>query len=153
MAEIARRARLLERQQLDVEQQRGVRGNYAAGAAGTVTERWWNHEPALTACLHSEHALVPTANHFACPHLEAERIVAVTRAVELLALVIRRALRIQPACVVNDRSLAHRDRRTLARLNVCYPQSRRCRRAHEEAPAAVSETPASRTSSRLSRCT
>jgi hypothetical protein len=76
----------------------------------------------LTACLHTDHALVPTANHFTCPYLEAERIVAVARAVELLALVIRSALRIQPACVVNDSSLARRDRRALAVLTAVIPR-------------------------------
>jgi len=60
----------------------------------------------LTARLHSHHTLVPTANHFTAAHLEAERIVAVAGAVELLALVIGRGLGIQPACVVNDGRLA-----------------------------------------------
>ena len=45
----------------------------------------------MAAGLHSDYALVPTADDLSATDAETERIVAIARAVELLALVILRS--------------------------------------------------------------
>ena len=75
--------RLLDLEQLDVEDQRGVRRNHAAGAARAVAQSRRNHERALAAHLHAGNAFVPALDHAARAERERERGVAIARAVEL----------------------------------------------------------------------
>src|ERR1700730_10449650 len=90
-------------EQFDVEHQRRVRRNDAAGAAGAVAERGWNDQGALAADLHGGDAFVPAGDHLALPDRKLERLIAVDRAVEFLALL---AALIKPAGVMHDADLA-----------------------------------------------
>src|SRR5262249_36217817 len=90
-------ARLLHRQQLDIEHQRRVRRNDAAGAARAVTERGWNDQRALATDLHGTDALVPAGDHLPLADLELERLVAVHGGIELLALL---AVLVEPARIM-----------------------------------------------------
>src|ERR1700730_5900544 len=92
----------LDRQQLDLEDHRGVGGEGAAGAAGAVAELGRNDEGALAADLHRADALIPTADDLTLADDKLERLAAVERAVELLAL---GAVLIEPAGVVHDAGL------------------------------------------------
>src|SRR5579871_6635297 len=87
------RSRLFDRQQFDVEQQRRVRRNDAAGAARAIAERRRDDQRALAANLHGGDALVPAADHVAGADREREWLVAVDRRVEFLAL---RAVLVEP---------------------------------------------------------
>src|SRR5262245_15826531 len=93
----------LHRQQLDVEHQRRIRRDHAAGTAGAVAERRRNDQRALAADLHGGDALVPALDDAALADWEVERLVAVDRRVEFLALL---AVLIEPAGVVHDAGLA-----------------------------------------------
>src|SRR6516165_3033800 len=84
--------------QLDLEQQRRVRRNDAAGAARAVAERGRDDEDARSAFLHSLYALVPAADHVARAEREFERVVAVLAGVELRSL---GAVLVEPAGVVD----------------------------------------------------
>src|SRR5690606_6606761 len=81
----ARRARRssADLEELDVEDQRGVRRDHAARTARAVALLGRDHEAALAADLHALHALVPTGDHVAGAELEAEEVPAVDGAVEL----------------------------------------------------------------------
>src|SRR5262245_36943144 len=75
-----------DRQELDLEHQRRIRGNEPVlDVAAAVGERRRDHELALAADLHARHALLPALDHVAAAERERERLVAVARAVELLA--------------------------------------------------------------------
>src|SRR5664279_693839 len=89
-------------QQLDFEDQRRVRRNHAAGAAGPVAELGRDHEDAGAALLHALHAFVPARDDAARAEVELERVVAVLARIEFRAL---DAVFVEPAGVV------HRDRR------------------------------------------
>src|SRR6267154_4067845 len=115
--------RLLHRQQFDIEHQRGVRRNEAAGAARAVTQCGRNDQGALAADLHRGDALVPAGDHLALPDRKLERLVAVDRRVELLALL---AVLIEPAGVMHDADLARLRRCARTDLAVDYLQTCRC---------------------------
>src|SRR5690349_11021120 len=93
-----RSARRSGAQQLDLEHQRRVRRDRAAGAACAVAERGWDHEDARAAFLHALHALVPAADDAAAAERELERIAAVLARIELGAL---DAVLVEPAGVVD----------------------------------------------------
>src|SRR5690349_17729043 len=76
-------------QQFDVEDQRGVRRDYARGAAGAVTEGGGDGERAAAAHLHGRDPLIPALDHLALADGEGEGFVAVARAIELLAVLER----------------------------------------------------------------
>src|SRR4029077_18192860 len=88
-------------EELDVEQQRRIGRNRAAGAALAVSELGRNDERARAADFHPGHALVPAANDLPAPQLERERLAMVLRAVELLAVFIGGLRVVQPPGVVH----------------------------------------------------
>src|SRR6218665_8854 len=90
-------------QQLHFEQQRRVRRNHAAGAAGAVAERRGDHQHAGAADLHALHAFVPALDDLATGQVEAERVAAVLARIDLLAL---GAVLVEPAGVVHGDALA-----------------------------------------------
>src|SRR5690242_12581214 len=99
-----REATLLHPEQFDVEHQRGIRGNEpAAYAARTIAERGRNDQRALAADLHRGNAFVPALDDLALSDRKFERLVAVDRRVELLALL---AVIIEPAGVMHDAGLS-----------------------------------------------
>src|SRR6478609_3233047 len=88
--------RLLHRQQFDIEHQRGVGRN---------------DQRALAADLHRGDPLIPAGDNLLLPDREFERLVAIDRTVELLALL---AIFIEPAGIVHDADLAGLRRRAVA---------------------------------------
>src|SRR4029079_6857134 len=107
--------RLLHRQQFDIERQRGVGRNDAAGAACAISQRRRNDQGALAADLHRGDPLIPAGDNLLLPDREFERLVAIDRTVELLALL---AAFIEPAGIVHDADLAGLRRRAVADLAV-----------------------------------
>src|SRR5207302_2133297 len=99
---------LLDVDQLDVEDERGVWGYRRAGAARAVAEIRRDDQRARSADLHAGDPLIPSANDLAGAEAERERLLAVAGAVEFLAVPIRRFRVVEPAGVM------HRD--TRARL-------------------------------------
>src|ERR1700692_3886815 len=95
-----------DRDEIDIEHQRGAGRYDASGAALTVGEFRGNDEPPALSNLHAGHALIPTLDDLAGAHREAKRLALLERAVELLALVVRCGGVIQPAGVVHDRKFA-----------------------------------------------
>src|SRR5438105_3573418 len=67
---------LFHRQQFDVEHQRRIRRDRAAGAARTVAERGRNDQRALAADFHAGDALVPALDYAALADGKLERLVA-----------------------------------------------------------------------------
>src|SRR5688572_32148074 len=67
-------------EELDLEDQGGVRRNDGREAARAVAEVGRDHELALAADLHAGDALVPALDDLAGAELEVERLVAVARA-------------------------------------------------------------------------
>src|SRR6478672_1844969 len=104
--------RLLHRQQFDIEHQRGVGRNDAAGA---ISQRRRNDQRALAADLHRGDPLIPAGDNLLLPDREFERLIAIDRTVELLALL---AVFIEPAGIVHDADLAGLRRRAVADLAV-----------------------------------
>src|SRR5579862_257144 len=100
-------ARLLHRQQFHIEHQGRVRRDDAASAPRAITKRRWHDQRALAADLHGGDALVPALDDAALTDRKVERLVAVNRRVEFLALL---PVRVEPAGVVHDRGLARRRR-------------------------------------------
>src|SRR6202035_5407839 len=96
-------AALYDVEQLDVEDQRGVWRNDAAGAAGAIAELGRNDQRALAADLHGRDAFVPAGDDLVQADLELERLVAVDRGVEFLAL---GGILIKPSGVMHDAGLA-----------------------------------------------
>src|SRR5580704_7807067 len=92
----------LHLEQFDVEDQRGVGRDDAAGAARPVAELGRDDQGALAADLHAGDALVPAGDDLMPAERELERLAAVERAVELLAL---GAILVEPAGVVHDAGL------------------------------------------------
>src|SRR6185312_5640320 len=97
-AAVAGALALFHAEQLDVELERGVRGNHAAGTARAVTQRGRNDQGAGAADFHARHAFVPAPNDHAGAQREHERIAAVPAGVELGAL---HAVVVEPARVVD----------------------------------------------------
>jgi len=89
-------------EQLDVEHQRRVRRNGAAGAAGAVAQRGRNDQGTLAADFHGGDAFIPAGDHPALPDRKLERLVAIDRRVEFLALL---PVLIEPAGVMHDANL------------------------------------------------
>src|SRR4051794_14346400 len=77
---------LLDRQELDVEDERRVWRNGAAGAALAVAELRRNDERPLSTDLHAGDTLIPAADDRARTEAEFERLAVIPRAVELLAV-------------------------------------------------------------------
>src|SRR6266700_1391793 len=73
-------------EQFDVEDQRGIRRDDAARAARAIAELGRDDEGALAADLHGGDALIPTADDLTLADGKLERLTAVERTVELLAL-------------------------------------------------------------------
>src|SRR5258706_4917977 len=107
-----------------VEQQRRVRRDRAAGAAGAVSELRRDDERPLAADLHAREALIPALNHLAGAELELEWVVAIAGAVELLAVLVGFARVVQPAGVVHPHALPRRRRCARADLAVRDLQAR-----------------------------
>src|SRR6185312_11496004 len=99
----SRCSRLFHGQELDVEHQRRVRWDDAAGAGRAVAERGRDDQGALAADLHRSDALVPALDDAAAADRKLERLVAVMRTVEFLAL---HAVDVEPAGIVHDGGLA-----------------------------------------------
>src|SRR5690606_28768686 len=85
-------------EQGDLEEQRRVRRNDAAGAARAITELGRDHEPAGTADLQAGDAFVPAADHMAGAERKAKRLAAILARVGLGA---RLAVLEQPAGVMH----------------------------------------------------
>src|SRR5690242_4333394 len=79
---------LLHVEQLDVEDQVGIRRDRAA-AFRAIAQRGGNDERALAAHLHAGDALIPAGDDHAAAELERERLAA-DGTVELFAVVLRR---------------------------------------------------------------
>src|SRR6516165_5409292 len=77
---------LLHLQQFDVEDQGGIGRDRSAGAAGAIAELGRDVQRALAADPHPGHTLVPAGDDLLGAERELERLAAVDRAVELLAL-------------------------------------------------------------------
>src|SRR4051794_6141581 len=97
---------LLDVEKLDVEQQRRVWRNHAARTACAIAHVGWNCQRALAADLHARNAFIPSTNHFAAAETERERLVAVSRAVELIAFVVALRAVVQPAGVMHRHLLS-----------------------------------------------
>src|SRR3954468_3171042 len=108
-------------EQLDFEEQRGIRRDDAAGAARAVAELGRDRQLALAADLHAGHAFVPAADHVPLAEREHERLAAVLARVELAAF---RAVREQPAGVVHGDFAAGGSRFARAYGEIVYQQSR-----------------------------
>src|SRR5258706_6616362 len=89
--------------QFDLEHQRRVGRNDAAGAAGAVAQRRRDDQGTLAADFHGGDAFVPASDDLALPDRKLERLIRIHRTVELLALL---AAPIEPAGVIHDPSLA-----------------------------------------------
>src|SRR5688572_33072857 len=93
--------RLLDLEELDLEHQRGVRRDHAAGAAGAVTHRRRNRQDACAADLHACDAFIPAGDHLLRAQRKVEWLIAVFRAVELVAPLVGTARVVEPAGVVH----------------------------------------------------
>src|SRR5947209_2573258 len=94
----------VDREQVDHEDERLVRRDDTAGAARAVRHRRRDGQLAAAADFHPLHAGVPAGDHLALAELELERLAAVPRRVELLAVGER------------DADVVHGDLRALRRL-------------------------------------
>src|SRR6185437_4354385 len=94
---------LLHGEQFDVEHQGRMRRDHTAGAARAIAERGRNDQGALAADLHGGDALVPASDDAVLADRKLERLVAVDRRVELLALL---AVLVKPAGIMHDANLA-----------------------------------------------
>src|SRR3954468_16057635 len=112
----------LDAEQLDIEDQRGVRRNEAAGAAVAIAEFCRNDQGALAADLHGGDALIPARDDTLHADRKFERGAAIDRTVELLAL---RAIHVEPAGVVHDAGLPGARRRAGADRAIDILQARR----------------------------
>src|SRR5215204_4733130 len=113
----------LQAEQLDIEDQRGVWRDRAASAARAIAETGRDDERALATNLHARHALVPTLDDPALADRKLERLVAIDRGVEFLAL---GAVLVEPAGVMHDHGLARARRRAGAGLGVDDLEAGRC---------------------------
>src|SRR5450631_2905690 len=90
-------------QEFDIEHQGRVWRDHAAGAPRAIAERGRNDQRALAADLHGGDAFVPAGDHPMLADRKLERLVAVERRVEFLALL---AVLIEPARVMHHADLA-----------------------------------------------
>src|SRR5439155_26283105 len=98
-------ARLVDLQQFDVEHQRRVRRDNAAGAPGAIAELGRDHQRAFAADLHPGDALVPAFDDLLLTECEIEGLAAIERAVELGPLL---AIVVEPAGVMDADLVAGR---------------------------------------------
>src|SRR6478735_10609641 len=94
--------RLLDRQQLDVENQCGVGRNDTAGAALSIAELRRNDQRSLAADLHGGHALIPAGDDALHADGKLEGRAAVDGRIELSAFLTPFG---EPAGVVHDARL------------------------------------------------
>src|ERR1039458_3472522 len=66
-----------DRQQLDLENQRGVRGNCAGVTSLSIGKLWWNGQPRLVAHAHGGYAFIPALDHLAGPQDEGKWFIPV----------------------------------------------------------------------------
>src|SRR5256714_12038864 len=97
---------LLDLEELDIEEQRRVGRNRAAGAALTVAQLRRDDQRALAANLHPGNALVPAADDLPAAQLERERLAVVLRAVEFLPVLVGGLRVVQPAGVMHTHLMA-----------------------------------------------
>src|SRR5262249_31296579 len=109
---------LVDAEQLDVEVELGVGRNDPTRAARAIAERRRDDQASFAPHLHRHHPLVPAGDHLPDADDELERLPAVARAVELLAVRER-------AGVVHRHPLALLRRGALAYLVVDILQPRR----------------------------
>src|ERR1035437_217846 len=102
---------LFHADEFDIEEQRRVRRDAGARAARAVAELGRNDERPRAADLHAGDALIPAPNHRAGAELERERLPVIARAVELLAVVIRRLGIVEPSRVMHGHLFAGGSRR------------------------------------------
>lgn len=81
-------------EQLNLENEIGVRRNIRTGSAFSVRHRGWDYKDSGTARFHGGNAFVPTFDHLTLTNGESERFAAVQRAVKFFAVG-------QPTSVVN----------------------------------------------------
>ena len=81
-----RLAALLHSQQLNIEDQRGIRGNHSAGATSAIAKFGRDDQGALAAHLHPGDPLVPASDHLMRPEGELKGLAAIDRAVEFRPL-------------------------------------------------------------------
>src|SRR5438067_12041770 len=112
--------RLLYVEQLDLEDQRRVRRDHATSTARAVAERRRDRQPADATDLHALDAFVPALDHPATAKRERERLAAILRAIELLAVG-------QPARVVDGGRLARLRLGAVTNLDVGVLQAGRRR--------------------------
>lgn len=86
--------------QLDIEDQRDIRGHYAADAVAAVAELRRDQQGAIAAHAHALDAPVPAGNELALAEGGADRLAVVVRAVDLRTVVILGVFVVQPAGVV-----------------------------------------------------
>src|SRR5262245_16004303 len=113
-------ASTFDAEQFDLEDQRRVRRDHPADPARAVAEIGRDDEGALAADLHRGNAFVPARDDLPSADRKLERLAAVERAVELLAL---GATLIEPAGVMHHASLASPRGRAGADLGVDDLQS------------------------------
>src|SRR5688500_10416264 len=112
----------LDAEQLDLEDQRRVRRNDAAGAARAVAKVRWNDQRALAADLHRRDAFIPALDHTTDTDREFERLTAIDGRVELRTLL---AVHVEPAGVMHDAGFARLRRRAGAGDGVEHLQAGR----------------------------
>jgi hypothetical protein len=89
-------------QKLDIENQRGVRRNGGAPSSRSVSKLWLDDKRPFAAGLHGDEAALPALDYLMLAKHEGERLLAINRTVELLAL---DAILIEPAGIMNDAGL------------------------------------------------
>src|SRR3989338_4192870 len=94
-------AGLIYAQQFHIEQQRRIRWNRLARAHWSITQVRGDNQRALSADLHACHPLIPALDDAPRAERKIERLVAVARAVELLALVVGSRFVVQPSGVMH----------------------------------------------------
>src|SRR6185312_336745 len=112
--------RLLHGKQFDVEDQRSVRRDHAAGTARAITQRRRDDQRALAADFHGGDALVPSGDHAMLADRKLERLVAVDGGVELFALL---PVLIEPTGIMHHADLARPGRGAGADLGIDDLQS------------------------------
>lgn len=78
-------SRLVDLDELGLEDESGVGRNGVTGTAGAVAELGFDGELALLADLHAEEALIPTLDDLTLADSEVQRLATVVARIELLA--------------------------------------------------------------------
>src|SRR5262245_5282659 len=97
---------LLDFEQLDVEEEGGVRRDDASGATSAVSHVGWNGKGSSAATFDPADSLVPASNPPAGAEVRREWFVAVAGAVELVAFAVGPRRVIQPTGVMHGNDLA-----------------------------------------------